>query len=252
MAPPPPPRHAVSGATRVPDPLRQPIDLDLFEGPLDLLLTLVLREEVDLLELPVSGLVDGALGQREEARWDPATAAELVLLLAAVAELKGRIMLGEPGDEEPDQDALDARERLAARLIAYAPFARAAEWLGERAEKGRAHRYRRVPLDDAQAPPPEPGDPDDLHAALQMMVSREAPSLAHMARRKASLPEALRRLRDALGRGPEVSFDEHIGDAGASEEAVALMAALELSRAGEARLDQPRPLGDILIRGTRR
>ncbi|MBY0397895.1 MAG: segregation/condensation protein A, partial [Thermoleophilia bacterium] len=88
-----------------PDALQQPVALDLFEGPFDLLLTLVLRDEVDLLELPLVEVVTAALGERARERWDSGTAGELILLLAAMAELKARRLLGEAVDEEPDPDA---------------------------------------------------------------------------------------------------------------------------------------------------
>ena len=110
-----------------PDALQQPVELDLFEGPFDLLLA-VLRDEVDLLKLLVE-VVTAALGERARERWDVETAGELIVLLAAMTELKARRLLGEPVDEEPDLDALEARERLASRLVAYAPFPRAAAWL---------------------------------------------------------------------------------------------------------------------------
>jgi segregation and condensation protein A len=115
----------------VPDALSQPVALDLFEGPFDLLLTLVLREEVDLLELPLVEVVTAALGDGARERWDTNTAGELIVLLAAMAELKAKVLLGEEADEEPDPDAIEARELLAARLVAYAPFQRAARWLHE-------------------------------------------------------------------------------------------------------------------------
>ena len=141
-----------------PDALQQPMELDLFEGPFDLLLTLVLRDEVDLLELPLLEVVTGALGERARERWDTETAGELIVLLAAMAELKARRLLGEPVDEEPDPDALEARERLAARLIAYAPFPRAAVWLADRTRDSAGPRYRRVPVEGA-APPPVSREP---------------------------------------------------------------------------------------------
>src|SRR5215467_2743244 len=95
-------------AMRPPDALQQPVDLDLFQGPFDLLLTLVLREEVDLFELPLAELVVAALGGEGEGRWDPATTSKLVVILAALAEVKARRMLGEPDEDEPDPDAEEA------------------------------------------------------------------------------------------------------------------------------------------------
>jgi segregation and condensation protein A len=236
-----------------PDALQQPMELDLFEGPFDLLLTLVLREEVDLLELPLIEVVRGALGERARERWDTETAGELIVVLAAMAELKARRLVGEPVDEEPDPDAVEARERLAARLVAYAPFPRAATWLAERARAADGPRYRRVPIAEAPPPPAPRESPERLREAMRpLLAAPPAPSLAHLTRRRISLPEALGRLQAALARARSVSFDALTGGAGPLEEAVTLMAALELARRGEVTLAQAEPFGDIAIVGTRR
>lgn len=236
----------------VPDALAQPMALDLFEGPFDLLLTMVLREEVDLLELPLLDVVTAALGEEASERWDTNTAGELIVLLAAMAELKARVLLGEETDEEPDPDAMEAREMLAARLVAYAPFQRAAAWLAERAAMSAGPRYRRVPLEGAAPPPAAVEDPAGLRTALMaMLVSAPEPSLAHINERRVSLPDALGRLRSALARVRDVSFEEVVRGAGPLEEAITLMAALELARRGEVTLAQPVPFGDIAISGVR-
>lgn len=230
------------------DPLQQDVDLDLFQGPFDLLLTLVIREEVDLFELPLADLIQSALGEHAGERWDAATTSELVVVLAAVAELKVRRLLGEPEEEEPDPDAAEARERLVARLIAYAPFQAAAAWLVARSAEVGGHRYRRVPLDLAEAGPPPPGDPHDLRVAFQRMLgARPEPSLAHMGVARVSMPELLGRLRDALAFAREVSFDEMVQGRSHLEEALTLVAALEMARRGEITLTQDVPFGDISI-----
>lgn len=237
-----------------PDALQQPIELDLFEGPFDLLLTLVVRQEVDLLEVPLVDVVRAALGERARERWDTETAGELIVLLAAMAELKARLLLGEPGEEEPDPDTLEARERLAARLIAYAPFQGAAGWLAERGREAAGPRYRRVALvGTAPAPPPPREDPVQLRDVLgPLLRAAPAPSLAHLTSRRVSMPEALARLQAALARATSVSFDALTEGAGPLEEAVALMAALELARRGDVTLAQAEPFGDIAIVGARR
>lgn len=236
-----------------PDALQHPLELDLFEGPFDLLLTLVLRDEVELLELPLLEVVTGSLGERARERWDTDTAGELIVLLAAMAELKARRMLGEPGEEEPDEDTLEARERLAARIVAYAPFQRAAAWLSGRGREQAGPRYRRVPLAGA-APPPAPAeDAGRLAEAMgRMLKAPPAPSLSHLTSRRVSLPEALARLQAALATARSVSFDALTRDAPPLEEAIALMAALELARRGEVVLHQPEPFGDIAITGAAR
>ena len=193
------------------DALQQPIELDLFEGPFDLLLTLVLRDEVELLEVPLLEVVTAALGENARERWDTDTAGELIVLLAAMAELKARRLLGEPGEEEPDPDTLEAREALAARLVAYAPFQRAAAWLAE-----RAARQRRTALPagrpwPAPPPPPPPAeDPAQLRAAmLPLLAAPPAPSLAHLTSRRVSLQAALARLQSALATRPLGELRRH-------------------------------------------
>jgi len=234
------------GMTAETTALEQRLSLELFEGPLDLLLTLILRDEVDLLELPVADVATAALGEGE-LRWEADTAGELIVLLAATAELKARVMLGEQIDEEPDPDALEARERLAARLIAYAPFRRAGEWLAQRAEVGRRHHYRRAPVEDAVAPV-EPGDVSDLSRAMtRMLIAPPQPALGHLTSRRVSLPEVLTRLRNALATAQRISFERMVGDSGPLEEGMTLVALLELARRGEAQLEQPEPFGDIAI-----
>jgi segregation and condensation protein A len=236
-----------------PDALQQPMEIDLFEGPFDLLLTLVLRDEVDLLELPLIEVVTGALGERARERWDAETAGELIVLLAAMAELKAGRLLGEPLDEEPDLDALEARERLAARLIAYAPFPRAAAWLAARARDSAGPRYRRVPIEGATPPPAPREAPERLGEAMRaLLAAPPAPSLSHLTSRRVSLPEAIGRLEAALARARSVSFEALTAGAGPLEEAVVLMATLELARRGDVTLAQPEPFGDIAIVGSRR
>lgn len=226
--------------------LRQPLGLELFEGPLDLLLTLVLREEVELLELPVADLVAAALAEDAPARFGSEAASELALLLCALADLKSRRMLGEPDEEEPEEDALEAVERLSARLVAYAPFRRTGEWLEGRARVHAGARYRRVPLEPAE--PTVREDPADLRAAMERLATpAPAPSLAHLSPRRVDLPSLLARVRGVLTRRRPTSFETLVADSDRLEEGMTLLACLELSRRGEARLAQERPFEDISI-----
>jgi segregation and condensation protein A len=232
--------------------LQQTVDLDVFQGPFDILLTLVIREEVDLFELPLVELVEGALGSHAVERWDLETASELVVLLSALAELKARLLLGEPGEAEPDPDTLEARERLAARLIAYAPFPRAAEWLAERAGENAGPRYRRLPIPGAPPPVVDVHEPVALARALApLLVAPPLPSLTHLTARRVHLPALLTRLREALHLVRSVSFDDMVRGAPPLEEAMMLLAALELARRGEAALEQPVLFGDIAISAPR-
>lgn len=231
--------------------LTQQVEIDLFQGPFDLLLTLLLRDEVDLLELPLADLVEESVTTGTDERWDLDAASQLVLLLAAMADLKGRRMLGEEVEDEPDPDAIAMREALSARLVAYAPFQRAAHWLAERLRAAQGPRYRRVPPGTA-APVPVRDDPARLRAAMDKMVEAPpVPSLDHMGVARRPLPELLGRLRESIARLREVSFESMVVDCDRLEEALTLLAALELVRRGEAELCQDVPFGDILITGVR-
>lgn len=233
------------------DPLRLPLDLDLFEGPLDLLLTLVLREEVPLAELAVADVVHATLDGDEP--WDPPTAGELIVLLSALVDLKSRRLVGEDEDDlAPDAEAEAVRELLAQRLIAYAPFRRAAAWLADQDGVAGAVRYRRVPLADAPAPV-GPGDPAALAGAMsRLLVAAPTPSLGHLNTGRVNVTELIRRLRAALRASQAVSFEGQVGGGGPLREGTTLLAALELAHRGEAELDQPVPFGDISIRRPRR
>jgi len=231
--------------------LTQEVEIDLFQGPFDLLLTLLLRDEVDMLELPLADLIEDSVTTGTDERWEIDAASQLILLLAAIADLKGRRMLGEDAEDEPDPDALAMREALVARLVAYAPYQRAALWMAERLRQARGPRYRRVPPGTA-APVAVRDDPARLRAAMDRMVEAPpAPSLDHMGVRRRPLPELLGRLRESIARLRAVSFDQMVADCDRLEEALTLLAALELVRRGEAEMRQDVPFGDITITGTR-
>src|SRR3954447_1541062 len=123
------------------------LDLDVFAGPFDLLLSLVLREELDLLEVDLADVVLAYL-DRLEAReeLDLESATEFLVLIAALLELKSRLML--PGEEAEELDELvpaEAADELLARMLAYARYRGAAADLRERQEDGHAHLYRAAP-----------------------------------------------------------------------------------------------------------
>src|SRR6202030_3472259 len=94
------------------------LDLEVFSGPCDLLLTLVLREEVDLLELQLADVVLGYLDHLEQrGELDLETATEFIVLIAALLELKSRLMLTGEEEELLDIEPEQAAEELLARML---------------------------------------------------------------------------------------------------------------------------------------
>src|ERR1700760_1105376 len=94
------------------------LDLDVFAGPFDLLLTLILREEVDLLEVDLAEIVISYIDHLEQrGELDLEAATEFLVLIAALLELKSRLLL--PGEEQEliELDPGEAAEELLARLL---------------------------------------------------------------------------------------------------------------------------------------
>src|SRR5713226_1766976 len=109
------------------------LDLDAFEGPFDLLLTLVLREEIDLAEVDVAGIIVAfieRLAEREEL--DLEACGEFLVLVAALLELKARALFPEEDAELSELGPEEAAEELARRLAEYRRAKDAAAWLRER------------------------------------------------------------------------------------------------------------------------
>jgi segregation and condensation protein A len=226
------------------------LDLDAFEGPFDLLLTLVLREELDLAEVDIAGIVVAfieRLAEREEL--DLEACGEFLVLVAALLELKARGLFEEDADLaelEPEE----AAEELARRLEEYRRMKEAAAWLSERLA-GEADRFFRLgpaPL----APQPErklaPQEPENLAAVLRLLA-QEPPdvSLSHMALRFPPVSQFVQRFRALLGRRSRIDFDEVADGLSRIEVAVAFLALLDLRRANEIVIDQAAPFAPIRI-----
>jgi segregation and condensation protein A len=236
----------------VPVPVRElELDLDAFEGPFDLLLALVLREELDLAEVDVAGVVFAfveRLAEREEL--DLEACGEFLVLVAALLELKARALLtGEEGELE-DLDPALAAEELARRLAEYRRIKEAAAWLAERLERERGRYFRLGPA--PLAPQPDrrlaPQDPVLLTAALRAL-SAEPPavSLAHLELRFPPVEQFLGRFRSLLARRTRFDFDTEVEGMTRVEQAVAFLALLELRKAGEIELSQAAPFAPIRV-----
>jgi segregation and condensation protein A len=227
------------------------LDLDAFEGPFDLLLALVLRDELDLGEVDVAGVVLAfveRLAERDEL--DLESCGEFLVLVAALLELKARALLaGEDVDFE-DLDPAAAAEELAQRLAEYRRIKEAAAWLAERleAEGPRFFRLGPAPL----APRPErqlaPQDPESLAATLRALAAEPpAVSLVHLELRFPPVEQFLGRFRALLSRRTRFDFDTEVQGMTRVEQAVAFLALLELRKAGEIELSQAAPFAPIRV-----
>ena len=232
------------------------LDLEVFQGPFDLLLTLVLREEVDLLEVELAEVVLSYVDHLERTGdLDLEAATEFLVLIAALLELKSRMML--PGaDEELDWEPQEAAEELLARMLEYARYRSAAEFLRNRLAGETGFRYRsapvprelrRVSIDVAEAV----YDPDLLPRAIGALLRVPPPlDLRHMARPRVTLEQRLAHLRELLTTRGRFAFDEAVAGADRLTQAVTLFALLELYKKGEADWEQEAPFEPITVTAT--
>ena len=232
------------------------LDLEVFQGPFDLLLTLILREEVDLLEVDLAEVVLAYIDHLERSgELDLEAATEFLVLIAALLELKSRLMLPREDDEAvPYWEPQEAAEELLARMLEYRRYRSAADWLRERLEAESGFRYRSAPLpphlrrvsvDVAE----KSYDAERLAQAIGGLL-RIPPrlDLSHVARPLVTIEQRLTHLRALLSSRGRFGFDEAVAGADRVTQAVTLFALLELYKAGEAEWEQVEPFAPITVK----
>jgi segregation and condensation protein A len=227
------------------------LDLDAFEGPFDLLLALVLKEELDLRDVDLAGIVTAfleRLAEREEL--DLEACGEFLVLIAALLELKARALFPDEEAELAELDPEEAAEELARRLAEYRRAKEASIWLRERlaSEGDRYFRLGPAPLAPKVEIALAPQDPQSLAQVLRLLA-KEPPevSLSHMALRFPPVSQFLERFRALLRRRTKFDFETEVAVLTRLEQASAFLAVLELRRAGELSIEQAAPFAPIRV-----
>lgn len=233
------------------------LDLEVFQGPFDLLLELVMREEIDLLEVDLAQIVLGyieMLERRGEIELEPVT--EFVVLVAALLELKSRLML--PRDEEGgvfdlDLGAEEAAEELLARMLEYHRYNKLAGWLRERYHAELPFNYRSAPLPRelrtiSYENVGQVYNGERLASAIgDLLRVPEQMTMPHLRVHRATLEQRLSHIRTLLKRATRFDFDEAVEGADRLTEALTVWALLELYKLGEADWVQDENFGPIEV-----
>src|SRR3954469_25361238 len=229
------------------------LDLDVFAGPFDLLMAVVLREEISLAEVSLGEIVVAYLEHLESSgELDLDSATEFLVLIASLLELKSRLLLPAPEEELLELGPEEAADELLARMLEYRRYRDAAAYLAELFADGRRYEYRSAPLPpelrrvalDAAKPSYEP---DLLAASIgDLLRVPPKPDLSHI-RPTVSLDKRLRVLRALLAGRDSLDFDENFGDEDKLTQAVTLFALLELHKQGEATWTQQGVFGPIEV-----
>ena len=229
------------------------LDLEVFAGPFDLLLTLILREEVDLLEVDLADVVVSYVDHLEaRGELDLEAATEFLVLISALLELKSRLML--PGEEieEPMLEPGEAAAELLARLLDAHRYRGASEHLRGLLAEQSEYRFRSAPLPGwlrAAAVPQARAvyDPSRLGVAIgELLMPPPDVDVRHLHIPRVTVAERLAHLRRLLRAGA-FSFDDAVPGADRVTIAVTLFAVLEMYKQGELAWTQDGPFADIRI-----
>ena len=224
--------------------------LDAFEGPLDLLLYLIRRQNLDILDIPVAEItrqyVD-YIGVMQEMRFE--LAAEYLVMAAILAEIKSRMLLPRPVSEEGDEG--DPRAELVRRLQEYERFKQAAEDLDTlpRQDRDTTPVHAFVPERAAVRLPP-PVDMREMLLALYDVLKRADLYTGHAIKRDAlsvrqRMGDLLTRLEDGKFHRFESMFTPEEGKQGVL---VTFLAVLELAKEQLLDIVQEAPLAAIYVK----
>jgi segregation and condensation protein A len=237
------------------------VRLENFEGPFDLLLTLISRHQMDVTEVALSRVTDEFIAHIRAlgSSWDLGQATEFLVVAATLLDLKAAKLLpaAEVEDEE-DLALLEARDLLFARLLQYRAYKQVAAHLSA-LERAQAARFPRVVQLEARFADlmPEVLLAVSLDRFARIAAAALAPkpapivSTEHVHAPRVSIREHASIIRERLARSGRATFRGLTQDCQHTLEVVArFLALLELYREGTVAFDQVAPLGELHIRWT--
>ncbi|MES1946474.1 hypothetical protein C84B14_03971 [Salinisphaera sp. C84B14] len=231
-----------------PDALR--VFLETFEGPLDLLLYLIRKQNLDILDIPVHTIAHQYMTYIEVMQeMAIELAGEYLLMAAMLAEIKSRMLLPKPIEEEDEGE--DPRAELVRRLQEYEQFKQAAEQLDEWPRSGRditpvQHGPKRIHI---ERPQPETDLGALLHALHDVLTRAELFTEHKIEREPLSVREHMSRILERLGSGQACAFVALVETSeGRLGVVVSFLAILELAREALIAIDQAEPYAPVALR----
>lgn len=221
------------------------VELDAFNGPLDLLLHLVREEQVDISDIPIARIADQFLKVIHLLGLNQA--ADYLEMAGRLVRLKAQMLLPRRLDDEGWEDP---RHELVRRLLEYQQIREIAGWM-ERAAERRADRYARGYLPPPPELPPPPLTLDLLvllEAVEKVIAEIPHPVLHHVVARPLDVEGATRRIEELLAERAEFGWREALGPRPTIVDVLStLLALLEMARRGILRLAQAAPFAPMVI-----
>lgn len=222
------------------------VDLNGFNGPLDLLLALIRDEQVDIYDIPVARICEQFLSRMHSLELNEA--AEYLEMAARLIRIKAQMLLPRKDGAE---DWEDPRAELVRRLLEYQQMREVVDVL-ERLGEDRRSRFGRSYLAQPAAPPPAPlalSLTDLLVAVDRVLRASRRPAMHEVIPRALDVDGAMQTVRALLVLRADARWRDVVRrDAEPWEVLSALLALLELAKRTEVHLTQPRPFADVEIR----
>ncbi|MGM0552649.1 MAG: segregation and condensation protein A [Pseudomonadota bacterium] len=224
--------------------------LESFEGPLDLLLYLIRRQNLDILAIPIAEITRQYMAYIEVMRaLRLELAGEYLVMAALLAEIKSRMLLPRPAEAESDEDS-DPRLALIRQLQEYEQFKTAAERLDALPRMDRDMFAAGASVEALEGPPAPAPSLDELMEALAAVMHRASLSAHHhIATEQLSVRERMSRILDTLDAERFTDFVHLLQtDEGRQGVVVSFLAILELAKAGLVEWGQSEPYSPIRVR----
>jgi segregation and condensation protein A len=227
--------------------------LETFQGPLDLLLYLIRKHNLDVLDIPMAQLTKQYMTYIEIMQRNRLElAAEYLLMAAVLIEIKSRMLLPRPpkiGEEEIE----DPRAELMRRLLEYEQMKLAAQRLNELPQAGRDFELVQVLMERTVVERLPHVTVDDLRIAWMTLLTRAKVNAHHKVRREElSVREQMTRLLRQLRHGEFEPFENLFDhDGGIPQLVVTFIAILELAKETLVEITQTETLGNIYVRTSR-
>jgi len=230
--------------------------LEVFEGPLDLLLYLIKKDELDIYDIPIASITEQYLEYLDFMKLlDLNIAGEFLVMAATLIHIKSRMLLPQPEAEAEAPEEEDPREELVKRLLEYKKFKEAASELSLKATKQKDYFTRGVALppsgrggDDADAQYFEASLFDLLTAFTRVMKEVPKELFYEVIKDEFTVEEKMHDVFHLLVRNTRVEFNKLFRDAHDKSEIIAtFLALLELMRLKEIVVMQSKAFGNIVI-----
>ena len=241
--------------TEIPSDLYIPPDalevfLDTFQGPLDLLLYLIRKHNLDVLDIPMAELTRQYLAYIEMMRANKLElAAEYLLMAAVLIEIKSRMLLPKPV-VKGNEDEVDPRAELVRRLLEYEQMKVAGQKLNALPQAERDFALTNVWIEQKVIERLPEINVDDLRNAWLILMARLNVNRRHnITREELSVREHMSRILRHVQGHHFVEFSDLFGTAaGAAELVVTFLALLELVKERQVEVSQPHAFGMIYVR----